>query len=361
MNKNTSSVLWLSAVCGLSAGKIVKLCTIKEPAELVANLEGFRDRIVKVTDDKTYGNMLKLRDREALKERLEALSREHVTIISQYDTEYPPLLAQIPNAPVLLYCKGDVSLLRAESVAIVGTRQPSTYGKDVASRFAESLASAGLCIVSGLAKGIDSIAHESAMKVGKTVAVLGCGIDVIYPQENKNLYATIEEEGLLVSEYGLGEKAVMYHFPERNRIISGLSKAVMVAEAGEDSGSLITATIAIEQGRGVYCAPSSVFSKKGAGGNSFLKTLQGTMVLEPDDILSDLGYGKAKRKKASALQLDVNEQLIMDALEVEELHFDTLLELTKLSVPELSALLGRMELYGIVRREDNNNYSVVPE
>ncbi len=173
------------------------------------------------------------------------------------DINYPESLRKIYDPPTKLYCIGNISLLNKPSIAIIGCRRASEYGKKVAKIFSEGLSKNGICIVSGLAKGIDSVAHENAYKnVGKTIAVLGSGLDIIYPEENKILASMIVNNGgLIISEYPLGTKPISSNFPRRNRIISGLSDSVVVVEAKRKSGTMITVDCALEQGKDVYCVP----------------------------------------------------------------------------------------------------------
>ena len=186
--------------------------------------------------------------------------------------EYPPLLKQIPDAPLLLYVRGDVKVLSQYAVAVVGSRRPSAYGSSVAHRLAHDLAQRQLVVVSGLARGVDSAAHRGALEAkGKTVAVLGSGIDVIYPRENKKLADEIAKSGAVISEFPLGTGPTPENFPIRNRIISGLSLGVVVVEAAEYSGSLITARLAVEQNREVFAVPGNITSAQSFGPNHLIK------------------------------------------------------------------------------------------
>ncbi|MCL2630361.1 MAG: DNA-processing protein DprA [Firmicutes bacterium] len=274
------------------------------------------------------------------------------------DKEYPPLLLEISNPPKVLYCIGDISLLKTKCLGVVGSREPSRYGEDTTHRFVYEIASQGITIVSGLAKGIDSVAHKTALDMGgKTIAVLGCGIDKIYPQENAYLYNRIYKEGLVVSEYGEGVKPNGYQFPERNRIVSGLCEGILVTEARVKSGSIITAEIAVEQGRNIYAVPSSINSPRGEGSNKLLKRYPHALTLSPEEIIAELGL-TAVRTKPSNMQLDYTEGVILEALTYKPLHFDELMALTGLSTAQLNALLTRLELFEIIKKYENNTYGV---
>ena len=197
----------------------------------------------------------------------------NVIKLAQDDKYYPNKLKLIYDPPELLYCLGDIRLLNEPSIAIVGTRNASNYGKRIAYNLSQELSKRGVTIISGLASGIDSYAHEGAFKnVGKTIAVLGSGIDIIYPKENEDLYKSIiKNGGLIVSEFPLGTKPEKDNFPKRNRIISGLSDGVVVVEAKKKSGALITADLALEQGRSVFAVPGNIDSQNSEGTNNLIK------------------------------------------------------------------------------------------
>jgi DNA processing protein len=200
-------------------------------------------------------------------------------IITLHDPSYPPLLKEIYDPPILLYARGCAGLLSAHQIAVVGSRRPSPYGTAVANKLSGELAEAGLAIVSGMARGIDTAAHHGALRAGGgTIAVLGCGVDVVYPAENKKLAAEIAARGLLVSEFPMGSVAFPQNFPIRNRIISGLSAGVMVVEAAQYSGSLITARLALDHGREVFAIPGNIVSRLSWGPNLLIK--QGAMLVQ---------------------------------------------------------------------------------
>ncbi len=212
-----------------------------------------------------------------------------VTMISIQDQRYPPRLREIFDPPILLYVRGDTELLRSHSIAVVGTRRPTPYGMAATERLAADLAKAGLGIVSGLARGIDTAAHRAALaEDGKTVAVLGCGVDVLYPADNRKLYEEIGRKGLLVSEFPMGAPAYPQNFPIRNRIISGLSLGVLIVEGAQHSGSAITAKLAIDQGREVFAIPGNITSKMSWGPNLLIKDGSAKLVQEWTDITNEL-------------------------------------------------------------------------
>ena len=203
---------------------------------------------------------------------IKEIGKAECELIAFDSEDYPPLLKQIPDAPLLLYVRGDVKVLSQHAVAIVGSRRPTAYGSSVAHRLAHDLAQRQLVVASGLARGVDSAAHRGALEgKGKTVAVLGSGIDVIYPRENKRLAEEIAKSGAVISEFPLGTGPTPENFPIRNRIISGLSLGVVVVEAAEYSGSLITARLALEQNREVFAVPGNITSAQSFGPNHLIK------------------------------------------------------------------------------------------
>lgn len=291
---------------------------------------------------------------------IEAMEQNGIRAIGYNSDEYPDhLRSLLADPPVVLYCRGDASLLADESrnMAVVGTRTITRYGKDVTTQFVRAFAYEGLCVVSGGARGVDSIAHRTALECGgKTVAVLGCGVDIAYPPENKELLNEIAQNGLVVSEYPPGTPPNQFRFPERNRLIAAFSSGVLVTEAGLKSGSLITADLAIEQGKELYVVPGSVFSKQSEGCNAKIKECQAAAVTVPEDIL-----GEVARKDDNELgvQLSLEQSRIVEILSKEEsMHFSELLESSGLSTGELSALLSEMEIYGMVNKLGGNYYQV---
>ena len=298
------------------------------------------------------------------------------TIVTYFDDRYPALLKQIYDPPMMLFARGDVGLMQGPGVAIVGTRRPSPYGTAVADRFARELSEAGLTIVSGMARGIDTAAHQAALAVeGKTVAVLGCGVDIVYPAENKKLAAQIARDGLLLSEYPLRTPGYPQNFPVRNRIVSGLSHGVMIVEGAQYSGSAITARLSLDQGREVFAVPGNITSKQSWGPNLLIR--QGArLVQEPSDVLSDLPLEARQKLRARGRQKllieDGESEHPMQALRakvVQALPYDVPLTMDELivklqatvmvSTSELIAVLFDLELEGIVRQLPGKAYARV--
>lgn len=258
-----------------------------------------------------------------------------MTPVAWCDPRFPPLLGFIPDPPPVLWVRGDTAVLAARCVAVIGSRAATPYARDVGSRLAAELAARGVVVVSGLARGVDSAAHKGCLDAGgATIAVLGSGLDRVYPAEHSGLAATIEKQGALVSELGPGGAPLPEHFPLRNRIISGISLAVVVVEANEKSGSLITARYAMEQGRDVMAVPGSVLSGRNRGSHSLLK--DGAKVVETaDDILDELAW---------PMQAGIPGPL-PPALDFERPRYDPLLE--KMDAGEAYPLDELVELTGM--------------
>jgi DNA processing protein len=276
------------------------------------------------------------------------------------EEDYPSWLGKIHDPPYVLYYQGDLSCLNELCIAIVGSRRASHYGKIQSRRFGRELAEKGITVASGMARGIDTEAHRGALEAGgKTVAVLGSGLDVIYPPENKQLYHEIIAQGIVLTEFPPHTHPEPGNFPVRNRIIAGLSRGVLVVEAQQRSGALITVDFALEQGRDVFAIPGPINTKTSEGTNHLIK--QGAcLVTEINDILSE--YGLVQDKNAAILQqgdlfdLNPTEKIILNLLDADSQHFDELVGKSQLTIGELSTVLLQMELKGIIKALPGNYY-----
>ncbi len=293
---------------------------------------------------------------------LEQLAKKHIRTISFIDSLYPQKLAQISDAPYVLYCAGDapLSLLSdLQMIAVVGTRKITPYGKEVTQRLVEHLVRANCVIVSGMALGVDTIAHQTAIdSKGKTIAVLGCGVDIIAPTSNTLLYYNIQKSGgLIISEMPLGHQPNRGLFPARNRIVSGLSAGVEVTEGAENIGALITASNAATQGREVFAVPGSITNPMSRGPAKLLK--QGaTLVESADDILLQLNWSNTSSSKDSR-SFSRDELWIVNELQKGPKHIDELIRISTVSPSELFVLLTRLELSGIMRKADSEAYILI--
>ncbi len=289
----------------------------------------------------------------------------HISVVPITDEKYPKLLREIPDAPFLLYVLGkrtEAPINLTRTIAVVGTRRITAYGREVTERLTGELVSAGFTIVSGMAYGVDAVAHRAAIHAGgKTIAVLGCGIDIIAPSSNANLYHDIAAGcGAIVSEMPLGLRPAKGLFPARNRIISGLSLGVVVTEGADDSGALITARNAVEQGRDVFAVPGPITSVLSRGPARLLK--QGARLVESaDDILEEFGLdtqtvrGVHKRVAGQSKE----EQNILDVLYEGKQHIDTIVRLTHLTMSVVAATLTVLELRGVVKDFGEKTYGVI--
>ena len=311
-----------------------------------------------VLDTRSVDSLLATRATLDLDAEMERIERAGITVLVATSEAYPRLLAEIPAPPPVLYLRGTLEP-EQPAVAIVGTRRLSAYGRDVAARLAGDLAAAGVTIVSGLARGIDGVAHQAALRAGgRTLAVLGSGPDVIYPPEHRNLAAQIIEQGALISDYPPGRQPDGPNFPARNRIISGLSLGVIIVEAPARSGALITADFAADQGRDVFAVPGSILAAASAGCHRLLRD-GARPVTGADDVLADLNLDGRRPEIATQqpLPLDDNERRLHALLTTEPQHIDELTAAANTTIAEVSALLTMMEIKGLVRNLGAQHYA----
>lgn len=332
----------------------------KAPAKLIRTLSFLKKELVERLSDKK------------LKEKAEADFQKvcslGLKVISITDQEYPQMLKSIYDPPVVLYMKGTADWWNNVAVAVVGSRQASLYGRTIAERLSYELSQNGITVVSGMARGIDSYAHNGALRAGGcTVAVLGCGLDTAYPQENRGLMEKISLSGAVISEYLPGIPPIPLNFPARNRIISGLSVGVLVVEAGEKSGSLITANFALEQGREVLAVPGNIDNMSSRGTNKLIRE-GAKIVTELDDILEELNVvksaynsdcSKSKSDDISKLQdknrkaldsLDKDEMKIVQCMLDEPAHIDNIARDCGMGIQIVNSLLVMLELKCIVEQ-----------
>ena len=290
------------------------------------------------------------------------LKKRKVSFLTIKDKKYPKLLSQIPNPPFVLYVKGSIDFNSGNLFGIVGTRKITNYGREVTEIFSSELSNAGLTIVSGLALGVDAVAHKGAIDVkGKTIAVLGCGVDCVTPLENEPLYNSIVKGfGCVVSEYPLGHPPTIGSFPSRNRIIAGLSMGVLVTEGAEDSGALITADCALKFKRKVFAVPGPITSTLSKGPYKLISK-GAKLVTSPQDILAELKVQSSKVKTTTQNSKvktgNKDEDLILKLLENEPLHFDEIVRKSGISSSKLGSILSLMEVKGLVKSMDGGYFS----
>jgi DNA processing protein len=292
---------------------------------------------------------------------MEKLERLGVTVLTTGDPAYPARLREIYNAPPILYVRGNLTPQDDNSIAVVGTRSPSVYGRELAARIVPELVRSGLTVVSGLARGVDSVAHHAALQAGgRTIAVLGSGIDVIYPAENRGLFNHILAGGAVVTEYPLGTKPDAFNFPARNRIISGLSLGAVVVEAQPGSGALITADYALEQNREVFAFPGRVTDKGSAGCNRLIREGRAKLVSSTEDILEELDLTVAVQQLEIKAVLPANDEegRLLALLSHEPVHVDDLSRQSALPAPTVASTLMMLELKGAVRQVGTMSYTL---
>ncbi len=362
---NQESLLWLalSRVPGLPRRVIRSL--IKEERPLSSFFRLSRKSLQSLRlPEKSIGAIAGGSAIRAAERELGRLARLGLQLVTLDSPLYPHILRQIHDPPPALYCAGRVETLSEPSVALVGSRRPTVYGKEVSRKLARELSALGLCVVSGLARGVDSEAHWGALQEeGRTIGVLGCGIDVVYPPENGELFRRVREQGCLVSEFPRGSPPARHHFPARNRIISGLAHGTVVTQAAKGSGSIITANLALEQGRDVWAVPGAITLPLSWGPNWLIQ--QGAKpVLSVQDVLEELPRSVLERlgtKDAGpspAPQTTAGEKEVLTLLAVDStLHIDAILAQSGLDLSRLSDILLRLELKGLIRQSPGRQYS----
>jgi DNA processing protein len=288
---------------------------------------------------------------------------QRIKILTWEDDVYPQRLKEIEQPPPVLYLRGEYLPDDLYAVAIVGSRRVTPYGRQITEELSSYLASNGITVISGLARGVDAIAHQAALKSGgRTIGVLGSGVDKIYPPEHRQLADQMINHGAIVSDYAPGTPPEASNFPPRNRIVSGLSMAVVVVEAGETSGALITAEFAAEQGRDVFAVPGSILAPQSKGTNKLIQ--QGALpLLSINDLMQSLNLTRLGEHKAARkiIASDETEARLMDVLSAQPLHVDEIRNLTELPIEKVSATLALMELKGMVRQVGGMNYVAVQE
>lgn len=309
--------------------------------------------------DQDINKIVELRNNFNPGQEMEKLIKTDTKVLFFDDLAYPQNLKNIYDPPALLYIKGRIEPLDSRSIAVVGARKPSPYGVMVAEKIAGDLAQNDVCVVSGMARGIDTAAHRGSLKKrGKTIAVLGSGLDQVYPRENKGLMEEIAVCGAVITEFPLGTAPQPVNFPIRNRIISGLSMGTVVVEAAEKSGSLITADQALEQGREVFAVPGNITNNLSKGPHKLIK--QGAkLVGDISDILEEFGWNEEPASNEQKhVQVSLEENLIYHQLSVEPVHIEKLIEISGLTSSKVSSMLMLMELRGMVHKLPGQYYVI---
>lgn len=359
MDKNEKALLWLEMFDFLTLNKKTKILEFfEEPSDIFDGLKKISKELLQIVTQKQFENLLEMLNEKFVDKYYESLLKNNVQVITYYSKNYPSQFFNYCNPPLVLYCKGDLSLLNTTCVGVVGTRRATRYGQKVTEMYCEQLVNNNVTIVSGMAEGVDTIAHKTALKHnGKTIAVLGSGFNDVYPHSNLELSKEIAEKGLLITEYSPTTKAATYHFPVRNRIIVGLSSAILITEAGLKSGVMYTRDYSLEYGKDIFVVPGNIDNPYSEGCNAILKAMQGAITTSPNDILESLNItNNFIPKSIPVYQLSIDEKLILDVISSDEVHFDEILLKTKLDTKTLLRLLTTMELNGIIRKLAGNFY-----
>lgn len=348
---NKDALIWLSAI-NFSNSKIINL---KKRIELKEIFDFDKDKFIRegILNPKDTDKIKSSIDFKKLDEYKNFYDSYGCKIITYDDDDYPKRLKNIDDAPQILYVRGEFKSSDYYSIAIVGSRKLSDYGRESASFISREISKLGITVVSGMADGADGIAHREALKNGgRTIAVMGTGIDVIYPSRNRDLYNEIPNNGAVITEFPAHTKGVPYNFPRRNRIISGLSLGVVVVEAKERSGTLITASFAGEQGREVFAIPGNINSVYSKGTNKLIQD-GAHLIMNADDVvdaISELKSRKDNSNKEENLINNINavQALILNVLNEGEANIDLLIEKTGLDISDLQVTLTELELMDLI-------------
>ncbi|MFN8592363.1 MAG: DNA-processing protein DprA [Thermomicrobiales bacterium] len=355
IERETAYWIAVSRVPHIGPARIDRLC--RQFGSLRAAWSAPPHEVRAILDGRPLAELLEARGRIEPERELERLAAKGIRALFPGHPDYPRLLAETSGRPSVLYLRGQLTAADERAVAIVGTRRATPYGRQVTERIAAELAQAGVTVISGLARGVDGVAHHAALEAGgRTLAVLGSGVDVIYPSEHRQLAERIVEQGAILSEQPPGAKPDAQNFPARNRIVSGMSLGVVVIEAPLRSGALITATFAADQGRDVFAVPGAVFAPSSEGTNQLLRD-GARLVRDGRDVLDDLGLGTMEPVPVQRqLLLNEMEQRLFQAVKREPRHIDEIAEETGLPVAVVSGQMMALELMGLVRNQGAQFY-----
>jgi len=306
--------------------------------------------------------LLTTRAKISLDAEMAKIEKAGAWLLTLNDEDYPNTLKAIDDAPAVLYIRGALTPTDDLALSVVGTRKATQYGRDVAHDLCKRLAQHGITIISGMAQGIDSAAHLGALAGGgRTIAILGCGVDVVYPRENRDLAQKIIANGALVSEFPIGTQPIPTNFPRRNRIVSGMALGVLVIEAPEGSGALITAELAAEQGREVFAVPGNILNPMSRGANRLIQD-GAKLVMQAEDILNELSVAytntQTREKTEQIIPANATEAAILQVLNADPVHIDDLARLSGLPISELSSTLTILELKGLAQMVGHMQYSL---
>jgi DNA processing protein len=341
-----NGLIFLNLIKSLTPKKCADILSYFGDSEEVLNASPKAFSEIHSLSEKDKDAILKVRASDALEKELRLIEKQKIKIIGLFDDDYPKLLKEISHPPLILYVKGNSAIFDKFLFAIVGTRLPTLYGISLAEEFSYKLAALGIVIVSGLARGIDTASHKGALRTGDTLAVLGSGIDNIYPRQNYKLAEQIAENGAVISEFALGTPPLKENFPRRNRIVSGLCRGVLVVEAASRSGALITAHYALEQNREVFALPGKVDSALSKGTHLLIK--EGAKLVESvKDILEELNI-EFKTQSAIALNLNPAEQKILEIVAKSGSYLEEIILKSKIEQALATKTVLDLQLKGLI-------------
>ena len=352
---------WFANMKGISAREKCQLHELFGTAQALYYIEekalekqGIADKLRQI--------ILRHPSESELEREFDKVKERGVRFVTMFDKEYPSRLKNIGSPPYAIYYKGKLPKEQQKTAAIIGARECSQYGRAMADEYARELARQGIAIISGMARGVDSTGQWGALQAGgESYAVLGCGVDICYPREHFSLYQRLEKQGGVLSEFPVGTEPLKSHFPARNRIISGLSDIVLVMEAKEKSGSLITADMALEQGKDVYALPGSATSKLSEGCHLLIKQGAGILI-SPEDLLLDMGISpktSLTNQTENKNVLESEENIVYSCLNFQPLSPGYISAATKLPIQTVMDVLMRLELKGYIREVSKNNYVTI--
>ena len=358
------TLIWLNSIQGVSVKVIEKLESYYGSLENIWSSSNNDINQIKSISEKTRFEITNKKDQTYFDNVMENIYKNDVKVLTILDEEFPEKLKYIYNCPKVLYVKGDMLKKQERLIGIVGARKATAYGKHITNKFTNELLDLGINPVSGMAKGVDTEVHVASIKKNqRNIAVLGCGVDVVYPKSNKYIYEKIMDNGSVISEFPLGTQPLKYNFPQRNRIISGLSSGVLVVEADERSGSLITAHHAAEQGKEVFAVPGNINSIYSRGTNLLIKD-GAKIVLRVEDIIEEIREFEGIKSKKDKVRLDYSklsqdEVKVISFIEEEPIHTDLICIKTSMSISNVNSILTILEMKGIVKKLPNQLFTIV--
>ncbi|MFA6859997.1 MAG: DNA-processing protein DprA [Clostridia bacterium] len=358
---NEKVVIWLTAFEHMTEKRQYAILDLFEkPQDIFEKFEEKSEQIEGIVGKSNFDKMKPAFNNTFLNSYINNLNNLGITVVTIFSHSYPKLMSKAFQPPIALFCKGEIALLDSLCLAVVGTRKPTAYGKSITEKFTKELCQSGFTIVSGLAYGIDTVAHETTLASGgKTIAVLGGGFNNIYPQMNVGLANEIAEKGLLVSEFAPSTAPTNYTFPKRNRTVALLSQGVLITEASNKSGTLHTKNFALEEGREVFATPGNINSEESKGSNEMIRNGEACCVLCPEDIATVFKKNVKPIEFKKQIQLSIEENLVADLLRNSEVFYDDILSSTGMEAKKLNGLLTTMQIRNIITKLPGNYYTLL--